>query len=354
LNQLEDTADVGDEYDYSPCDGSKTVLADGVEGEVVVVENTGLRAAMEAAFPLQLPAAIAAGRTGRGTETVACRTRVRIGLTYNRPIVEIDLWFDNRAADHRLRVRFPTPIRTDTIVSDGHFYVNHRPIDQPSGDGWVQSPSGTYPQQEFSLLQDDRRGIALFNRGLPEIAALRGEAGTAGMALTLMRAVGWLSRDDFPARGNQHAGPQLATPEAQCQGEHRFCYAVVPFEGDYIDAKIKGLSQQYRTPLAVVQGVADHRIAGGSLLRKEARQTCVSAVKKHESRDTLVVRLHNLTSETVCDTLHFGRNIVSLWLVDLLEERLTEVETEANRVVLTFRPHEIVTVEVDFSGVRRA
>jgi alpha-mannosidase len=354
LNQLEDTADVGDEYDYSPCDSAKTVFSDGVEGEVVVVENTGFRAAVEVVYPLKLPAAIAPGRTGRCSETVDCQTRVRIGVVYNRPIVEIDLWFDNRAADHRLRALFPTPMCTDTIVSDGHFYVNHRPVDQPSGDGWVQSPSGTYPQQEFSLLQDGGRGLALFNRGLPEIAAVRGDAGTVGMAVTLLRAVGWLSRDDFPTRGYKCAGPQLATPEAQCQGEHRFRYAVAPFEGDYIEANVKSLSQQYRTPPAVAQGVADRRIEGGSLLRKEARQTCVSAVKKHELRNTLVVRLYNLTSEPVRDTLHFGRDITSVWLVDLLEERVTEVEMEANRVALAFRPHEIVTVEVEFSSARRA
>jgi len=348
LNRLEDTEDVGDEYDYSPCESGKTVLAGDAEGEIGVAENTGFRAALEVAFQFRLPASIERHRKTRSTAGVDCPVRIRIGLAYNRPVAEIDLCFDNRAKDHRLRARFPTPIRTDTIVSDGHFHINHRPIDQPSGDGWVQPPSATYPQQEFSLVQDGVRGLAVLNRGLPEIAALRGDSGCAGLALTLLRAVGWLSRDDFPSRGYQRAGPQLATPEAQCQGEQHFQYAVVPFAGDYIDARLKGLSQRYRTPVAAIQGVADHRIKGRGFLRKESNRTCVSAIKRHESRDTLVIRLYNLMSEKVDETLTFGRLVSAAWLIDLLEERFTELKSVADRIELAFRPHEIVTIEVAF------
>ena len=348
LNRLEDTEDVGDEYDYSPCDSGETVLAGDAEGEIGVVENTGFRAALEVTFQFRLPASIERHRKTRSAAGVDCPVRIRIGLAYNSPVVELDLRFDNRAKDHRLRARFPTPIRTDTIVSDGHFYINHRPIEQPSGDGWVQPPSGTYPQQEFSLVQDGARGLAVLNRGLPEIAALRGDAGCAGLALTLLRAVGWLSRDDFPSRGYQRVGPQLATPEAQCQGEQHFQYAVVPFAGDYIDARLKSLSQRYRTPVAAIQGVADHRIKGRSFLRKESNRTCVSAIKKHESRDTLVIRLYNLMSEKADETLTFGRFVSAAWLIDLLEERFTELKTVADRIELAFRPHEIVTIEVAF------
>ncbi|MCH8939287.1 MAG: hypothetical protein IH966_07675, partial [Gemmatimonadetes bacterium] len=353
LNRLEDTEDVGDEYDYSPCESGETVLAGDAEGEIGVVENTGFRAALEVTFQFRLPASIERHRKTRSAAGVDCPVRIRIGLAYNSPVVELDLCFDNRAKDHRLRARFPTPIRTDTIVSDGHFYINHRPIEQPSGDGWVQPPSGTYPQQEFSLVQDGARGLAVLNRGLPEIAALRGDAG-AGLALTLLRAVGWLSRDDFPSRGYQRVGPQLATPEAQCQGKQHFHYAVVPFAGDYIDARLKSLSQRYRTPVAAIQGVADHRVRGGSFLRKESNRTCVSAIKKHESRDTLVIRLYNLMSEKVDETLTFGRLVSAAWLIDLLEERSTELKSVAERIELVFRPHEIVTIEVAFQKNRSA
>ncbi len=53
LNLLEDTEDVGDEYDYSPCENSLTVTSAGIEGGVRIVEDTGLRAALEASFSLR-------------------------------------------------------------------------------------------------------------------------------------------------------------------------------------------------------------------------------------------------------------------------------------------------------------
>jgi mannosylglycerate hydrolase len=41
------------------------------------------------------------------------------------------------------------------------------------------------------------------------------------LALTLVRSVGWLSRRDMVTRG-VGAGPDLATPDAQCLGTQRF------------------------------------------------------------------------------------------------------------------------------------
>ncbi|MCH6546863.1 MAG: hypothetical protein IH798_00315 [Gemmatimonadetes bacterium] len=349
LNLLEDTEDVGDEYDYSPCKNSLTVTSAAVEGGVRIVEDTGLRAALEASFSLRLPAEIEADRATRSPVTTDCSVRIRVGLAFNSSSVEVDLFFDNRAKDHRLRAMFPTPIRTETIVSDGHFYQNHRPVDQPRPADWLQSPTGTYPQQEFSLVQDGARGLAVINRGLPEIAPFRTESGGTGMALTLLRGVGWLSRDDFPTRGYTRVGPQLATPDAQCRGRHHFRYAIAPFSGDYIDADVQGASQRYRTPPPVIQGVVDGCISGSGLFRKESHRTRVSAIKKHDTRDTLVVRLYNLTAEPVVESLHLGRRVLAAWSTDLLEERRGDLDAQSERVEVSLRAFEIVTVEIEFA-----
>src|SRR5439155_22175091 len=72
------------------------------------------------------------------------------------------------------------------------------------------------------------RGLALGVDGLREYAVLHdGQT----IAITLLRAVGFLSRGDLPERRG-HAGPALATPSAQCLGEQRYRYTVVPLDGD--------------------------------------------------------------------------------------------------------------------------
>lgn len=357
LNRLEDTADIGDEYDYAPCAGTKTLTSDGVAGQLRVVDATGFRGRLEARFVLSLPASIDRARNKRTREMVGCPVTCRLVMNRNSPVVEVELRIDNRAKDHRLRVAFPTPIETDTIVSDGHFFVNHRSADQPGGPHWKQQPVGTFPQRDFSLLQDGARGLAVVNRGLPEVATFLTESGGRGkgrgrgrgLAVTLLRAVGWLSRGDFSTRDFTSVGPLIPTPDAQCIGEHRFEYAVVPFGGDYLAADIKGLSRRYRVPVLSVQGVEDQLVPGGrSFLRKETNRTCISAIKKHDTRDTLIVRLFNLTASAVDEVLYLARDVRNSWRVNGLEERERTLACRGSRVSLTLNPYEIVTVEVEY------
>ena len=351
LNRLEDTEDIGDEYDYSPCINSETVTSEGCSGFVSVLENTGLRGRLKAEFTLSLPESIASGRAKRSDRMVDCRASTTLTLDSHSPLVDVELEFDNRAKDHRLRAEFPTPIVDDTLVSDGHFYINHRPMGLPDGKDWKQAPSGTFPQQDFSLVQDGTSGLAVLNRGLPEIAATRDAGGCVKMSLTLLRSVGWLSRDDFETRSCSNAGPTLFTPDAQCLGENVFRYAVVPYSGSYFDAGIKRISQSYRTPTVSIQGVADASISGGrSLVEHQSMHTCVSAVKRHEERGTLVVRLYNICGERANDSLEFGLNVASAWRTDILEERVEEIEVTSGRhVSVDLGPHEIMTLEIEFA-----
>jgi alpha-mannosidase len=101
-----------------------------------------------------------------------------------------------------------------------------------------------------------------------------------------------------------------------------------------------------------IQGVADGCIAGGRcLVEHHSNRTCVSAIKQHEVRDTLVVRIYNLGAESATDTLSFGQNLAAAWVTNLLEERIKELET-ANRRELTVElgPNEITTLEVEFGS----
>ncbi len=354
LNRLEDTEDVGDEYDYSLCPRSETVTSDarsaGDPGSVRVLEPGGLAGEIEVEFALRLPASIAPDRSSRATERVVCPARTRVRLTRGSPLIEIELRFDNRALDHRLRAEFPTTVVSDSLVSDGHFYINRRPAVEGGGEDWVQPPTGTRPQQEYSLVEDSDRGFALFVRGLPEIEPSRGPGGDVRLSLTLLRAVGWLSRDDFPTRRCSNAGPTLYTPGAQCPGEHRFRYAIALYEGDHLSARIPWLSQRYRTPLPSTQGVVQGLVPGGpGLVDTRSRRALASAIKRHDERDTLVVRLWNPHPEPVDERLAFGLPVRASWRSDLLEARLESLQLAGDREVLVgLGPHEILTLEIEF------
>ena len=97
-----------------------------------------------------------------------------------------------------------------------------------------------------------------------------------------------------------------------------------------------------------VQGVVDGSTVGGDgLVSTSTQETAVSAVKRHEERDTLVVRLTNLIGRPVEETLAFGADLDGAWRVDLHESRLDALPVAGDRRVgVTLRPYEILTVEV--------
>jgi len=127
---------------------------------------------------------------------------------------------------------------------------------------------------------------------------------------------------------------------------------VLPYAGDFLAADVPGWSARYRTPPLIVQGVEDGHVAGGSgLFALSGNGVRVSAVKKHETRDTLVVRLCNLADTRREATLHFAPAVLGAWRTDLLEERLCGLMVrDGHNLVVELGAHEIGTVEVAFSA----
>jgi len=352
LNVLEDTEDVGDEYDYSAAARSETVSSRGVEGRVACEREGGWSAVLSARFEMELPVAATADRRGRTDTRRPCPVEVLVELRAGSPMVRIETRFDNRAEDHRLRAIFPTGVVADHVWCDGHFLVNRRGLPDPEiGADWVQPPTGTYPQQEYSLVQNETGGVAVLNRGLPEIAARRDDVGSIELVLTLLRSVGWLSRDDFESRRHSNAGPTLFTPEAQCPGRQVFRYAILPFKGDFRDAPVRSWSRRYRVDPVSVQGVlAGSQPGGRSLVRQESGRATITAIKSQELRDTLVVRLYNPYSEPIEETLWTDGTIGGAWLTDLLEQRQAELPAGPQTVDLAIEAHQILTVELEIQA----
>lgn len=347
LNRLVDEADVGDEYDFAPGAVPGVVTSEVLAGRVRLLVESPWLARLELTAGWCLPEEVLSDRATRSTTLVDNPIRVLLTLRHGSPLVEVDLAIDSRARDHRLRAAFPTGIVSDTVLSDGHFTLSQRPVQRDERPEWVQPPGGTWPQQDFSVIQDDARGLALLNRGLPEIQAIPDAAGEVTLLLTLLRAVGWLSRDDFATRKYANAGPMIPAPEAQCIGPQSFRYAVASFSGPAIDAGVPRLSCGYHTPVPTVQGVAAGHVSGGQgLLEVLTASTRVTAIKKHEQRESLVVRLYNMTGDQVEETLTAGREIAGAWRIDLLEERVEPVPWSGNRLVIGLRGHEIVTLEL--------
>ena len=220
-NLLTSDGDRGDEYTFSYA--GPTVGRAAQPGERRT-EVRGDRAAVTVETVMRLPASLRPDRLARVHETVECPVRITVSLDAGADRVEVETVIDNRARDHRLRAEFDTGTRTLTHHAGAAFAILERPDRVPPRPGWVEPPTNERCVHDIVAVHGVTGGLAVGVDGIREYAILD-DGGR--VAITLVRAVGWLSRGDLRERRG-HAGPELETPTAQCIGPQRFRYCVVP------------------------------------------------------------------------------------------------------------------------------
>ncbi|MDI6768249.1 MAG: glycoside hydrolase family 38 C-terminal domain-containing protein [Anaerolineales bacterium] len=363
LNRFVDGGDCGDEYNYCPPPSDRIVTARfrGVRLHSGAVQQT-----LEIHLELRVPAELAPDRKSRLRQTVVIPITTHVSLITCVPRVDIRTEITNTAKDHRLRVHFPAPFAVTEADYDGHFEVVRRPIGVPAFDEtWGEQPRPEVPQRAFTDVSNGEIGLMVANRGLPEVEVLlrnpfpsrkRVSESKTEIALTLLRCVGWLSRDDFANRKG-HAGPFMPTPGAQMIGKLMFEYSIIPHAvgrdgipptGSRRDA-IPPYDQAYafETPMrAVSTGLHDGALpVAGSFVSVEPREFVISAIKESDAGKGWIVRGYNVTDKEITITLTPWRKFKHIELVNLAEERLAALKPNADgSVSLTAGKHEILTV----------
>jgi alpha-mannosidase len=262
--------------------------------------------------------------------------------------VEIRTEVENAARDHRLRVLFPVPFTVNHADAEGVFEVTRRParLEMPPAESaaeWAELPVNTQPQKRFVDLSDGESGLAVLNRGLPEYEVVAAPNGNGdAVALTLLRCVEWLSREDLTTRRG-HAGPMLNTPEGQGIGRHVFEYALVPHGGSWRseDALALRQAQEFEEPLrAVVTEQHDGPLgASWSFVHVAPASLVVSAIKRSERGDGLIVRVYNPLSEPVRAEVILARPFTDVSLVNLNEDPIDQGETSNLARILSTGVH---------------
>ena len=347
---LEDVGDVGDEYNYCPpaADGRVTNADARVTG-VSRVAAGPLRASLRVDLELPLPAAASADRRRRADEHVPVLVTIEAALDAGSPRVAFTVTVDNRASDHRLRVLFPTgAARVATARADTAFDVVTRPARQEVPAAIKnESPVSSAPMISVVDAGDDEVGATVVGKGLMEYEIV-GEP--PAIALTLLRAVGDLSRNDLATRPSGHAGPPVATPAAQCIGRHVFEMAFEP--RGYPPAPAEMVASARAHVLAPRVAIAIKPSGSGPTTRsfltvdRTAGGAVLSALKHAEDRGATVVRLFNPDDHEARATVRMDAPIAEAFAVNLLEERQAPIAVENGAVALRLGPHQIQTIEL--------
>jgi hypothetical protein len=224
--RIESTTDAGDSYTPS-LRGAPSWLR---PVRVRAIDHGPLRATVQLRWRLDPDEAEAIPSDVASTASIAGggrrpRRRIRRGAVTVDVNVVLDagadhLRFDvrvvNRRRDHRLRVHLGTGVRASRVLADAAFGPVWRDAVRdvvPSHP--MEQRLATMPLHRWLAAFDGARGATVVSDGLAEVEPLDG-----GIAVTLLRAIGELSRRDLPERPG-HAGWPLAIPGAQGLGVHR-------------------------------------------------------------------------------------------------------------------------------------
>ena len=349
LNRFQDGGDCGDEYNYSPPTSDSIITA---RLKSVQIQSGSVRQTLELALELDTPVGLAPDRKSRSRDLVTIPITTRVTLTAGVPRLDIQTDVDNRARDHRLRVHFPAPFAVTEADYDGHFEIVRRPTRAPAFDNtWIEQPRPEKPQRAFTDISNGNIGLMIANRGLPEVEVLSPLHGkgkhpeeTTEIALTLLRGVNWISRDDFAARKG-HAGPMTSTPGAQMISKWRFNYAIIPHAGDWRNTFEQAYA--FAAPLrARSADLHDGSLpASQSLAAVTPRNFLISAVKEDKFARGWIVRGYNISGESINVTVKPWRPFKRAEQVNLAEEKQATLKPASDgSVTFVARGHEIVTI----------
>jgi len=388
---FEDVGDWGDEYDFSgpyrKQIDKKFGTTDGSIEEITKVIRSSVKKTLNIKMKMMLPISLSEDRLQRTDNLVVNYINLSIALYKNIRRVDFSVELTNNSNDHRIRALFPSNLIAKKVFADGHFYVVPRNIKLPEGKRWMQKPSPTNHQKDFITIYDDSVCFAIANRGLPEYEAIKDDDDTIILAITLLRSVGWLSRKKMDARRN-NAGPPLHTPDAQCLGKHRFELSlfIENNKGDWIGAEIPAKAKEFNYPLfpivpsalksqlAVIDklmttplGKMDPFSKGTennitsylpqtlSFLEIDNKNVMLSALKKAEVGESLIIRLYNLASVKQQVQLKFTPffTIKNAEIVNLMEEKpqnpikATIEAINKDSITLSLEPNVIATIKVE-------
>ncbi|MDQ0919036.1 alpha-mannosidase [Paenibacillus sp. V4I5] len=243
----------------------------------------------------------------------------KIILTAGSKRIDFETDVDWQEDSKMLRASFPVNVYTDQVNCDiqfGHLKrQTHRNTlwdyakDEISAHQWID-----LSQSDFgvALLNDCKYGYSV-NRNVMDINLLRSPS----------------------------------HPDPTCdRARHQFVYAILPHEGDFIQAEVFKQGYELNAPITVVlaseeEGGLPKRFSGFEI---EGPKVMIEAVKKAEDEDALVVRLYETSGMNGEIKLSVHLPHREALLADLMENPLETLSGDEGHYLLSFTPFEIKTV----------
>lgn len=294
---------------------------------------------------LRLDWRVAAAGRSRARDSRASTIRAYLTLLADSPLLRLRIAGVNRARDHRLRISVRTDVAAGDVWADAAFGpVRRETARVPDDDRRMETPLPTAPLHRYVSLFAGQRGATLYSDGLAEYEATR----DGNLLVTLVRAVGELSRNDLPERPG-HAGWPAPTPLAQSLGPFSAQLALLlharrtPATIDLIertadDALLPLVGRTLRSALRVPAPLQGAELAGTGL--------AFSALKESEDGEWIVARCVNVLETAADGVWRFGAPVAEARYARLDETPLESIPVTEDGVPFRAGPRAVVTILV--------
>ncbi len=330
IGYFEDMGDCGDEYAYAPPKSDLVLTTCGKKAEISA-KKSNTEVVFTVKNSLDVPSnSDSEKRSGEMTKIEFVSV---IRLAKESKMAEVDCEIFNTADNHRLRVIFPNSIDTDTVFVDGQFDLLRRPV--TPGKQWI-NPDNSQRQQAFFMLADDRASMVVANRGLCEYEILRDGKNTA--ALTVLRCVDRL--------GDWGVFP---TPEAQCKGKNVASYAVgiCSCENDEMRKEAYAFATGEMLTYKAKTGIDGSMDEEFSFAELKGKNTLLSAVKKAEDDDCVIVRFYNPSESDEEIELDLGIDFAKAYKTNLNEKIESELAFDGRKLKMNSPKKKITTIKLE-------
>ena len=337
------------------------------EARISLVHESPYKIAYKIEWEMQLPKELDKEYLRRDTDhLVPCRIKSIVSLKAGSPRIDIKTTIENNAKDHRLRVCFPTHLDVDKSHAHEPFEVVSRPVPMPEeqyedeGHYWFPVDE-SHPMHHFVDLSDGEKGMMIVNKGLTLYEI--NHHGPNVIELDMVRSL------DRIHTGGIGATKDIQIPDAQMIGTYTFEYSIIPHEGQWPNAQKEAFKYVYPAKvtmplpkdykgkelkyLGLDKKGLDEMPIEHSFIELTNERIIVSALKKAENDDALILRMYNPSDETVetrCLVRPLEKQVTNIQEVNLMETPVEDgLSFEQAEFELEFEPKKIISLKINMN-----
>ncbi len=313
----------------------------GKTAEITLMESNEHRGVYRIDLEITVPAAATPDGRDRFRENKTIPITTWLTLKKDAKHLQVKTKLHNEARDHRLRVNFPSNIKTDTVDVESAFAVETRNILwTETGDNFEKCYE-YQPMQNFLDLSDGKIGLAVLNRGLREYEIKDDAART--IAITLLRT----------QRAYMTANSVMTPDELdQYIGQHSFGtleyeYALYPHTGNWTEAEVTKASYDFKVDINAILAVphSEGKLpATGSFISVDSDKLMLACFKQADDGEGFILRFWNISDDSVDATIDINLPVTKAYECKLNEEIVSEFKLDSGKIKLTSGAHKIHTI----------